>query len=447
MNGTARLSGILALALTLAAASPGEVAAGDSAPAAGATTPLLLPDRIKADTLVVLAHPDDEGIVAPLIARYALVEKQRVVVLYLTAGASGMDKVGAIQGPAFGYMRLTELHWTLDRLGVAMFHALGRADLNPPDDPAQVLAAWGRDATVRELTRYMRLLRPDRVMTWIPGPAAEHPAHMAAGAAALLAARAAAAGGSYPEQLATEGLRVHTATQVFLFGQPEKLDYPRYPIGGAAPPPPGVIVETVPVDTYEPTLHRRLSDVARQAMKEQRSVGMGTGFPRGGAFDQPLRLVHAFDEPGAATDPPPPAEAKGAGLGLTLKASGSQLFFEQVLAEVGASRLVRAFPPRAPLASTTSGEISVTAANEGSSRVEGSAALTLPKGWTTTPGRQELSIGAGETRLITWSINAPPPSGTRFEEGSAVIESGGKRGRELARLALVIDRGPAAESH
>src|SRR5262245_32145884 len=91
---------------------PAAAAAAAAATATGSEPPLVFPDRVKADVALIVAHPDDEGAAAPLLARWGLEEKKRVVAIYLTSGDLGTDRVGRVRGPAFGYMRLTELHWT-----------------------------------------------------------------------------------------------------------------------------------------------------------------------------------------------------------------------------------------------------------------------------------------------------------------------------------------------
>ena len=119
-SGAARIGKFLILAAMLVAAAPVQTMAQEPGTGSGTGGPFLLPDRIKTDTLVVLAHPDDEGVIAPLLARYALDEKQRVINIYMTSGEYGTNKVGKLKGPAFGMLRMTELHWSLDRLGIAM---------------------------------------------------------------------------------------------------------------------------------------------------------------------------------------------------------------------------------------------------------------------------------------------------------------------------------------
>jgi LmbE family N-acetylglucosaminyl deacetylase len=424
-----------ALLLILATLPVGAALADSPQPsaAAGALRPLLLPDRIRADTVVILAHPDDEGVVAPLLARWALVDRQRVVNIYMTAGELGTDKVGAVQGPAFGYMRLTELHRTLDRLGVAMFHDLGLPDVSPHEGPSTVLAKWDRTVTVRLLARYLRLLRPDRLLAFVPGPASGHVAHMASGGAALLAARAAADPTAFPEQIATEGLRPWTIPQVLLFAQAEKLAYDPYPVDAVSSLPGSVTVEEIPVTVYDPDLRRTYADLAREALKEQRSVGASAGQARGGPFDAPVRLIHAFDGPEAPAVPRT--------LSLTLEATSPQRFFEEIAREVGAARLLDAFRPEASIPSgVAEPSLTVHVRNDGTSRVEGALILSLPEGWTARPEAIPLSLGAGEERGAAWAIVAAPSWTGAAAPAEIVARTGGRQAQAIAGLRFAIKR-------
>src|SRR5260370_1923915 len=58
---------------------------------------LPLPDeRYKADILLVVEHPDDEGAATPYLAR-ALDDHKRVAVVFGTRGSSGANEAGAEQ--------------------------------------------------------------------------------------------------------------------------------------------------------------------------------------------------------------------------------------------------------------------------------------------------------------------------------------------------------------
>jgi hypothetical protein len=59
-------------------------------------------DRFKADILVVVAHPDDEGMAIGYLAKAVLDLHKRVAVLYGTRGDGGGNAIGLEQAAALG---------------------------------------------------------------------------------------------------------------------------------------------------------------------------------------------------------------------------------------------------------------------------------------------------------------------------------------------------------
>jgi len=421
----------LAAALLAAAAWTASGAAGDGAEL------LLVPDRIKADTLVVLAHPDDEGVVAPLVARYALGESQRVVHLYLTAGEKGADRVGAVAGESLGLMRLTELHRTLDRLGVFMFHALGRPDVIRARGPEDVLSQWGREETVGDLVRFLRLTRPEQVLTWFPGPASEHDAHAAVGAAVLLACRAAADAAAYPEQMESENLRAYEVPEVWLFAQPEKVSYQPFPSVFGVSDEAGANVRDIPVAVPDERTGILYTDIAGQAMIEQRTIGAITFTSARGPWVEPLRLMRPWG--GAAPGMLSLDEIGPARAGIDLPPSVLQAFLAATAREVDAPRLTGFFDPEVEL--DPSGDLTIAAAisNPGAGTLRGKAGLSLPEGWTTAEGEQSLALAPGERRTFSWTITARPASVPERSPAAVKVRlKGGGEDEIVSRFVLKI---------
>src|SRR2546429_7902683 len=86
---------------------------------------LPLPDeRYKADILLVVAHPDDEGAATPYLAR-ALDEHKRIAVVFGTRGSSGANEAGAEQAAALGAIREIEARNALTTLGITNVWFLG----------------------------------------------------------------------------------------------------------------------------------------------------------------------------------------------------------------------------------------------------------------------------------------------------------------------------------
>src|ERR1700749_699952 len=73
--------------------------------------------RYKADILLVVAHPDDEGAATAYLAR-AIDEGKRVAVVYGTRGNSGGNEVGMEQAAALAAVREIEARHSLSLMGI-----------------------------------------------------------------------------------------------------------------------------------------------------------------------------------------------------------------------------------------------------------------------------------------------------------------------------------------
>jgi LmbE family N-acetylglucosaminyl deacetylase len=89
-------------------------------------------DRFKADILVVVAHPDDEGMAAAYIAR-AIDQGKRVAIVWTTRGDGGQNEVGPEQASAMGDIREFEGMQAAASLGVKLMWNLGG-----PDTPRRI---------------------------------------------------------------------------------------------------------------------------------------------------------------------------------------------------------------------------------------------------------------------------------------------------------------------
>ena len=132
-------------------------------------------------TLVaVLAHPDDEAPVAPILARYAR-EGDRVFMLIVSDGIAGFGQQGNIQRPDSGpqgealvRQRAEEARCSAQALGTQPPILLGFPDGKLGDyvgDRALIFRLTQRVA--EELAR----LHPDAVLTWGPDGGFGHPDH------------------------------------------------------------------------------------------------------------------------------------------------------------------------------------------------------------------------------------------------------------------------------
>lgn len=146
--------------------------------AAAALIALAVPAQAQAEehprVLAVFAHPDDEVVVAPLLARLAR-EGAEVRILYATSGDRGTGFSGLEAGDALAALREGEARCASHELGIAepTFLRLGDATLgvraHDRDSPAERFIAGLREAIAQE--------RPSLVLTWGPDGGYGHADH------------------------------------------------------------------------------------------------------------------------------------------------------------------------------------------------------------------------------------------------------------------------------
>jgi LmbE family N-acetylglucosaminyl deacetylase len=182
-------------------------------------------DRYKADILLVVAHPDDEGAATPYLAR-ALDEGKRVAVVYGTRGSSGANEAGAEQAAALGDIREIEARRALETLGIANVWFLGGQD-TASQNVLQSLANWGHGASLEKLVRLVRLTRPEVILTFLPGTfiGEDHGDHQASGVLATEAFDLAGDPAVYSEQVAAPMRRLEPFLENLRPWQPKKIYY------------------------------------------------------------------------------------------------------------------------------------------------------------------------------------------------------------------------------
>lgn len=136
-------------------------------PAVFPSAPDALPQALRdaqSDALVLLvaSHPDDRYLLPAAWLRRA--HGARVALLLATRGGGAQNSAGPETGDEFERIRTLEAEVGCARLGVDVWH-LGRPDAGFRRSAADTLAEWGTDATIDDLARLLRRIRPDVVMT------------------------------------------------------------------------------------------------------------------------------------------------------------------------------------------------------------------------------------------------------------------------------------------
>ena len=182
-------------------------------------------ERYKADVLLVVAHPDDEGAATPYLAR-ALDDHKRVAVVFGTRGSSGANEAGAEQAGALGAVREIEARNALTTLGITNVWFLGGKD-TASQNVLQSLANWDHGASLEQLVRLVRLTRPEVILTFLPGTfiGEDHGDHQASGLLATEAFDLAGDPSAFPEQVAGPTKRLEPFLENLRPWQPKKIYY------------------------------------------------------------------------------------------------------------------------------------------------------------------------------------------------------------------------------
>ncbi len=196
--------------------------------------PPLPPDnRLKADILLVVAHPDDETGVSAYLAKL-LDQHKRTEVVYLTHGEAGHNNMGPERGPSLGAVRETEVRHSLATLGIDDVWFLDGRD-TPSQNVLQSLGQWRHGLALEEVVRMVRLTRPEVIITWLPGffIGENHGDHQASGVLATEAFDLAGDPAIFPAQLAAavkvnetllEGLQPWQPKKIYYFSDAQEQD-------------------------------------------------------------------------------------------------------------------------------------------------------------------------------------------------------------------------------
>ncbi|MDP9278300.1 MAG: PIG-L family deacetylase [Gemmatimonadota bacterium] len=211
--------------------------------------------RFKADILVIAPHPDDESTIAGYLAKAVLDEHRHVAVVVTTRGDAGGNLVGYEQARSLGEIREIETRQALASIGITDVFFL-RAPDTPGLDVADVLRSLGTSnhgSSLGEAVRFIRLTRPDVVITMLPATVSgeNHEDHQAAGIIATEAFDLAGDPTWFPEQVTApedrlwygnlmEGLRAWQPKKLYYYTDANHFDFlkgkgPEYSMTAVSP--------------------------------------------------------------------------------------------------------------------------------------------------------------------------------------------------------------------
>ena len=451
----------LLLMLSLRAAAQGDTAQSPAQAAPKVEQAGRADDRLKADVLLVVAHPDDESGVSGYLAQL-LDQGKRIAAVYLTRGEAGHNNVGRERGSSLGAAREMELRHALTQLGVQNVWFLGGKD-TPSQDVLQSLANWDHGARLEEVIRMVRLTRPSVILTWLPGIfiGEDHGDHQAAGVIAVEAFDTAGDPAVFPAQLAQprhvnetllEGLQPWQPQKIYFFSDAGDDKH----IKGKGP--------EYPTTTVSPTRHlpywRISMDTFRFHMTQYRSYIEKIGSMNDEQLNQlasadqdnwstPVELVFGRSlVPSSVTgdvfegvQPQPLVFEKLLApntkerSGLSVEIGGPWNFYEDFRPAHDLNELPKAEVPEIAVAAGSVLQMPLILRNDDKSPADVDLTTTQPEGWTLKSPLPRYRLSPGDVAQLEVEFTTPTKKSDQINEVTCRAES---RGREIGTVILRV---------
>jgi LmbE family N-acetylglucosaminyl deacetylase len=388
--------------------------------------PALPPDnRLKADILLVVAHPDDETGVSAYLAK-VLEQHKRVEVVYLTHGEAGHNNMGPERGISLGAVREAEVRHSLATLGIDNVWFLDGRD-TPSQNVLQSLGQWHHGLALEEVVRMVRFTRPEVIITWLPGffIGENHGDHQASGVLATEAFDTAGDPAVFPAQLAAavrvnetllEGLQPWQPKKIYYFSDAQEQDLfkdsgPMYITTEISPrrnlPYWRLAMEAF---SFHLTQYRNyIEGLAKKTPAEQKS---DWGDPVQLTFGKSLvggsRAGDVFE--GVAAAPIPFARAIPSGeepAHAPLELAGPWGFYDVFRREHNLTQLPKASMPEIAIVHGQILQIPLVVRNTGSALQTITLAITAPQTWTVQDFTSSISLSPGELSPVLVQVVTP----------------------------------------
>jgi len=428
---------------------------------------LPLPDeRYKADILLVVAHPDDEGAATPYLAR-ALDEHKRIAVVFGTRGSSGANEAGAEQAAALGAIREIEARNALTTLGITNVWFLGGQD-TASQNVLQSLANWDHGASLEQLVRLVRLTHPEVILTFLPGTfiGEDHGDHQASGVLATEAFDLAGDPASFPEQLAgptkrlepfLENLRPWQPKKIYYFADADREDIFR----GKGPDYSVKEISKLSKQPYwrmaldsfraHQTQAKSFLDKIAQ-MDEAQIEKMATsdgGWTDGLHFVLGKSLVGGsvtgdlFDglTPGAIPFARSDVSPEPALPNLSVELGGPYSFYAEFRRAHGLTNLPHPEPPEIALQAPGTLVIPLWVRNRTAKTQEVTLSVALPTGWTTQDGTGKFTVAAKQVAATRIEITLPAlaENGAKKLEPQEISVHAESNGQSVGEIKLRVE--------
>jgi LmbE family N-acetylglucosaminyl deacetylase len=392
-------------------------------------------ERFKADILVVVAHPDDEGAVTPYLARAIYDLHKRVAVVYGTHGGSGANNYGREHAAALGDIREMEARESCARMGIKNVWFLEGKD-TASQNVLNSLANWGHGANLEKLVELVRLTRPDVIITSLPGVfiGENHGDHQAAGVLATEAFDLAGdpvvfpselAGGSAHREIYLENLQVWQVKKIYYF--PDANDEKQFSGTGPAysvkevSPSQKKPYWRIALDAAVTHLTQYPEDIERIQKMSDAEVEKMMSDPEGAWWTDPETLVFGksyylskpTDDVFANLEGEPnrclelSARVQKPSARTTVKLGGPWGFYQAFREAHCLGDLRVADPPEIAVMAGAQVYVPLAIAHASNKALKLQVKVEAPKGWKVTSGEGEIALPAEATSEMRVEVETP----------------------------------------
>jgi LmbE family N-acetylglucosaminyl deacetylase len=382
-------------------------------------------NRYKADILLIVAHPDDDTLAAPYLAKAIYEEHKHVSVIYGTRGNAGGNAVGNEQSASLGAVREIEGRRALASMGILDVWFLNGQD-TPGQDVLHSLESWGHGASLEQVVRLVRLTRPEVILTWLPVNVAgeNHDDHQAAGVLATEAFDLAADPGIFPEQVEAprdrtaisnygEGLHPWQPKKIYYFSDATHFEFlegrgPQYKTSDVSPSK-GAPYAKIASDAWMsdksqlPANQAELKQYLSQYLSEPVRFVLGKSLVKGSTTGD------LFE--GITPGPVPYVRARGyepiARQGLSLEFGGPWAYYREFWRAHNLDHLAHLLSPETALGgSDNTVWVPLLIHNDTDAARQVTLRSVLPSGWTEKPGPMIYVVAAHDTYPVQVNVVA-----------------------------------------
>jgi LmbE family N-acetylglucosaminyl deacetylase len=436
---------------------------------ASAQEPKALPqadERYKADILVVVAHPDDEGAVTPYLAR-ALDEHKRIAVVFGTRGSSGANETGAEQAAALGAVREIEARNALTTLGITNVWFLDGKD-TASQNVLQSLANWDHGKSLEQLVRLARLTRPEVILTFLPGTfiGEDHGDHQASGVLATEAFDLAGDPTTFPEQVTgpmkrleplLENLRPWQVKKIYYFPDAEREDIfrgkgPDYSVKEISKTTKQAYWRMA-LDSFRAHQTQAKSYLDQIAQMDEAQIEKMATSKDGWGEDQHYVLgkslvggsvtgdIFEGITPGAIPFARPEVSPEPPRAELSVELGGPWSFYAEFRRAHGLMNLPHPEPPEIALQAPGTLVIPLWIRNRTAKTQEITLIATLPAGWVAESGAGKFTVAAKQVAAARLEINLPAPAenATKKTELREVSVHAEANGQVIGEAKLLVE--------